>query len=330
MLAFSRSFMHTSRSLEIDFSAHIPRSPGEGQRDELARYLQEIGQRPLLTAEQEQRLARRIQRGLAEQKRAQPDQRIVADGEQAQHQLVEANYRLVVEIARHYRHNNGDLSFLDLIQEGNIGLLRCTRSFDPELGYKFSTYAIWWIRQAVIRAIENAQAIRLPTYICAQLRQIRRAQVHLLQTLGRDPVVSELAGATGLKEARIRTLVSVATLPLSLDQPYHAQENDEQAALGLQLADHDAEPLEESVIQSVQESEVSALLKRLLTAQEYQIVAAHYGLDGQPALNLEEISQALRLTSQQIRRVERHAFAKLRRSRKIRSHYATLLGFDHL
>src|ERR1051326_7389933 len=102
MLAFSRSFTHTSRSLEIDFSAHIPRSPNEGQRDELTRYLQEIGQRPLLTAEQEQRLARRIQRGLTEQKRAQPDPRIIADGKQAHLQLVEANYRLVVEIAQHY------------------------------------------------------------------------------------------------------------------------------------------------------------------------------------------------------------------------------------
>lgn len=328
MIAFSHNITHSLRSGEMDFSVEIPRSHSEEQRDELTRYLQEIGQRPLLTAEQEKSLAQRIQRGLAEQKHAQPDHRIIADGRQAQYQLVEANYRLVVSVAQRYRSQSKGLTFLDLIQEGNIGLLRCTPNFDPDRGYKFSTYAIWWIRQAVLHAIENADTIRLPIYISTQLRRIRQARMHLLQMLGRNPAMSELASVTGLNEARIRALVPVSTSPLSLDQAYHAENSDEAATLGLQLVDRNAEPLEESVIQSVQESEITTLLRHLLTPREYQLVATHYGLDGKPELTLREVSQMFNLTHDQIRQTERRAFAKLRRSRKVRSHYEAFLGCD--
>ena len=328
MIAFSRSFMYTLNLGEMDFSANIPRSPSEEQRDELIRYLQEIGQRPLLTAEQEQSLARCIQRGVAEHKHVHPDHQVIADGKQALSQLVEANYRLVVSVAQRYRNHSKGLTFLDLIQEGNIGLLRCAPNFDPERGYKFSTYAIWWIRAAVIHSIESADAIRLPMHISIQLRQLRQIRLRLLQTLGREPAIGELATATGLEEARIRALVPVSVAPLSLDQTYHTNDGEEPTTLGLQLADGNAKPLEESALQSVQESEVIALLRRILKPHEYQIVAAHYGLDGRPELTLEEMSQALNVTYKQIRLMERRAFAKLRRSRIIRTHYQTLTGFD--
>ncbi len=328
MIAFSSNAAPARSSEGRDFSVNIPHFPGEEQRAELTRYLQEIGQLPLLTAEQEQVLARRIQLGLAEQKRRQPDARIVADGKQAQYQLIEANYRLVVSIAQRYWNHGKGLTLLDLIQEGNIGLLRCAPKFDPDQGCKFSTYATWWIRQAVLRAIESAGAIRLPIYISTQLRRIRQARLYLLQTLDREPAASELAVATGLNEGRIQALVSVSASPLSLDQAYHTEGDDETASLGLQLADRNAEPLEECAVQSVQESEVSALLRRLLTLREYQIVTAHYGLAGKAALTLEELGQALNMEQTQIRQMEKRAFAKLRRSRVIRSHYAVILGGD--
>lgn len=324
----SRSFISAFNSEKMDFSPDIPRSPGEEQRDEVTRYLQEIGYRPLLTSEQEKSLARRIRRGVNEQKRARPNQQVVADGKQAQYQLIEANYRLVVSIAQHYRNHSRGLTFLDLIQEGNIGLLDCTPKFDPERGYKFSTYAIWWIRYAVIRAIEGAGAIRLPMSAALQLRHIRQTRLHFLQTLGREPDIGELAAATELNEARIRALLPVSAAPLSLDQAYQAHESEELAILGAQLADTTAKPLEESVLQNVQEDEVSALLRRLLTDHEYQIIATHYGLAGKPELTLGEMSQALKITQRQIRQVERHAFAKLRRSRIIQAHYQALLGSD--
>lgn len=329
MIAFSLASMRTLDFRTDDISAAIPRSPHDELPDELTRYLQEIGRLPLLSAEQEQSLARRIRRGLAEQKRAQPDQRIIADGEQARQQLVEANYRLVVSVARRYLNHSAGLTLLDLIQEGNIGLIRCAPNFDPERGNKFSTYAIWWIRQAVIRALENAGTIRLPSYISAQLRHIRRARLQLLQTLGRDPALSELAAATGLDEARLRELFPVSVSPLSLDQLYCSENDEEPAALGLQLADRAAEPIEESVIQNAQESEVTALLRRLLTPREYQIIAIHYGLEGKPEMTLEEMGHALNITRERIRQLERHAFAKLRRSHVIRSHYETLFGSGH-
>lgn len=321
MIIFPPGPMQVLSPGEEDFSSDTPRSPGEELPDELALYLQEIRRFPLLTTEQEQHLARCIQHGLAEQKQTQPDSRVIADGKQAQRQLVEANYRLVVSIARRYLSHNMNLTLLDLIQEGNIGLMRCVPSFDPDRGYKFSTYAVWWIRQVMIRAMENASTIRLPSYISTQLRHIRRVRLQLLQTLGRNPIMSELAGATGLDEARIQELFPVSIPLLSLDQEYGAGSGEEPTTLGLLLADRDAEPVEESAVQSAQRCEISALLRCLLTPREYKVVAARYGLEGKPEQTLEEIGLALKVTRERIRQIERGAFAKLRRSGLIRSQY---------
>lgn len=305
-------------------SARLSLSPGAKLPDELTCYLQAIRRFPLLTIEQEQHLARHIQHGLVEQEQAQPDQQVIADGKQAQRQLLEANYRLVVSVARRYLSYSMDLPLLDLIQEGNIGLMRCIPSFDPERGYKFSTYAIWWIRQAVSRAMENAGIIRLPSYLSTQLRCLRQTRSQLLQILGRDPLMSELAGATGLDEERVRELFSVSIPLLSLDQAYGTDGGEEPVVLGLLLADRHAESVEESAVQSAQRSEVSMLLQHLLTPREYQIVAARYGLEGKPEQTLEEVGRALKVTRERVRQIERRAFAKLRRSGVIRSHYETL------
>src|SRR5258707_10907783 len=232
--------MHVCNPGEEDFSSDLPCSPGEELANELTLYLQEIRRFPLLAADQEQHLARRIQHGLAEQKQAQPDHQIVADGKLAQRQLVEANYRLVVSVARRYLHYSLDLTLLDLIQEGNIGLIRCAPNFDPNRGNKFSTYAMWWIRQTMNRALENAGTIRLPVYISTQLRHIRQVRLQLLQSLGRNPVISELAVATGLDEARIEEVFSFFVAPLSLDQAYGAGSGEEPAVLGSLLADRNA------------------------------------------------------------------------------------------
>lgn len=324
MIAFPPGPMQARDPGGEDFSGDVLCAPGEDLPDELTLYLQEIRRFPLVTAEQEQHLARRIQHGLAEQKQTQPDNQIVADGKLAQHQLVEANYRLVVSVARRYLSYGMGLTLLDLIQEGNIGLIRCVPNFDPARGYKFSTYAIWWIRQVMSRALENAGTIRLPVYISTQLRHIRRVRLQLLQSLGRNPVISELALAAGLDEERIQELFPVSVAPLSLDREYRAGGSDEPTALGLLLADHDAESVEESAVQRAQGSEVSALLRHLLTPREYRIVAARYGLDGRPEQTLEEVGRALKVTRERIRQIERGAFIKLRCSGVVRSQYETL------
>ncbi len=326
MIAFPPGPMHVHGPGEEDFSSDIPCSPGEELPDELALYLQEIRRFPLLTAEQEQHVARRIQYGLTEQKQLRPDHQIVADGKLAQRQLVEANYRLVVSVARRYLRYHMELTLLDLIQEGNIGLIRCVPNFDPDRGYKFSTYAMWWIRQVMSRALENAGTIRLPVYISSQLRHIRQVRLQLLQSLGRNPVISELAAATGLDEERIQELFPISVSPLSLDQAYGAGSGEEPMVLGLLIADRNAESVEESAVQRAQGSEVSALLLRLLTPREYQIVAARYGLGGKPEQTLEEVGRAFKVTRERIRQIERGAFAKLRRSGVFRLQYETLLG----
>jgi RNA polymerase primary sigma factor len=325
MIVFPADPMHVlSSEEEEDFSADVLRSPGGELLDEMALYLQEIRRFPLLTGEQEQKLALRIQHGLVELKHGQPDPQVVEDGKLAQCQLVEANYRLVVSIARRYLSSSRTLTLLDLIQEGNIGLIRCVPNFDPGRGCKFSTYATWWIRQVMIRTLENAGTIRLPSYASLQLRRIRQARWQLRQTLGRDPIINELAVATGLDEARIRELFPVSLPPLSLDQAYRAGGDEEPAMLGSLLADRNAELVEESAVERAQGSEVSALLHSLLTPREYQIVAARYGLDGKSEQTLEEVGRALKVTRERIRQIERGAFAKLRRSGVIRSQYETL------
>lgn len=309
---------------EDALSSDITHPPGAKLPDELALYLQEIKRFPLVTVEQEQHLARRIQRGLVAQQQAQPDSQIIRDGQQAQRQLIEANYRLVVSIARRYLRQRMDLTLLDLIQEGNIGLIRCVPNFDPERGYKFSTYATWWIRQMVIRALENAGTIRFPIYVSTQLRQLRQAQWQSLQTQGRELLLDELASATGLDEARIRELAPVSIPPVSLDQTHRTDDGDELAALGSLLTDRNAEPVEERAVQNAYGSEVSALLQGLLTPREYQIIAARNGLQGKPEQTLEEVGRAFNVSRERIRQIERRAFAKLRRSSAIRSHYETL------
>ena len=300
--------------IEEDFSKGVLLPPDEEGSDRIAFYLREIKRIPLLTAEQEQKLARLVQRGLAEQKQVRPDQQVIAEGEQARRQLIEANYRLVVSVARRYLHRHRDLPFWDLIQEGNIGLMHCVPNFDPDRGYRFSTYAIWWIRQAVIRAIENTGMIRLPSHISTRLQHLRRAHRELLLRLGRDPTFAELAAATGLNEASIQELVPLSVAPVSLDQPYQVDEGEELAPFGVFLRECDAEPVETVAIRQVQEAELSTLLRRLLTAREYQIISAHYGLDGKPEQTFEEIGRKFGVGRERVRQIEAQALRKLRSS----------------
>lgn len=314
MITFPSRPLSTRKSAQEASSERIPLPPDEKLSDDIVTYLREIKRFPLLTAEQEQELARRLRRGLAERKRARPDQRIIDEGEQARLQLIEANYRLVVSVARRYVGRCMDLTFLDLIQEGNLGLMHCVADFDPDLGYRFSTYAIWWIRQAVIRAIENAGLIRLPGHTYKRLRCIRQARLALLQTLGRDPDFAELAAATGLDEAHIQELVAVSVTPLSLDQPYDGERGEELVTLGVFLCDDDTEPVEMVAMQNMQETALSTLLHNLLTTREYQVISARYGLNGASEQTLDELSQRFNVSRERIRQIEIAALRKLRSS----------------
>jgi RNA polymerase primary sigma factor len=263
----------------------------EPSLDSLRLYLRSIGRVDLLTAQQEVALAKRIERGDMVAKR----------------QMVEANLRLVVSIAKGYLGRG--LSFLDLIQEGSLGLIRAVEKFDYRRGYKFSTYATWWIRQAVTRAIaDKARTIRIPVHMVEKLNRVAHVERQLVQRLGREPEPDEIADELQWTVREVRDILRVAQLPVSLEKPVGDEEESE---LGDFVADDGiTEPFEEASEHLQREGVRKAL--NVLPERERQVIELRYGLSGMEPLTLEEVGQAFGVTRERIRQIENNTLKKLK------------------
>jgi RNA polymerase primary sigma factor len=263
----------------------------EPSLDSLRLYLRSIGQVDLLTAAQEVELAKRIERGDMLAKR----------------QMVEANLRLVVSIAKGYLGRG--LSFLDLIQEGSLGLIRAVEKFDYRRGYKFSTYATWWIRQAVTRAIaDKARTIRIPVHMVEKLNRVSHVERQLVQRLGREPEPAEVAAELRWSLVEVRDILRVAQLPVSLEKPVGDEDESE---LGDFVADEEvAEPFEEASEHLQREGVRRAL--EALPERERQVIELRYGLSGLEPLTLEEVGRTFGVTRERIRQIETSTLKKLR------------------
>ncbi|MCA9969212.1 MAG: sigma-70 family RNA polymerase sigma factor [Anaerolineales bacterium] len=292
--------------------------------DFLELYRQEITNKELLTAAQEQQLAREIETGLAAEARLQqePDldaaerqqlQQAAALGRQARESLAHANTRLVISIAKRYRGQG--LDFLDLIQEGNAGLLIAINKFEYRRGNRFSTYATWWIRQCITRALANqGRTIRLPAHLTAHVRRLYLATQALEQTHGRPPRVEELAAELRIPPKRVQWLQQIARTPLYLEQP--AGETGD-ANLGDFIADEQALKPTEAVAEQVLAEEIRQILREL-TPREALIVRLRFGLDGHEPHTLKEIGEMLQLSRERIRQLEKEILSKLRQPRYAR------------
>ncbi|MHA6619033.1 sigma-70 family RNA polymerase sigma factor [Pseudonocardia sp. DLS-67] len=283
-------------------------------------YLNGIGKTALLTAAQEVELARRIEAGVFAQhvldesapgeldKQYAADLRaIVRDGRRARNHLLEANLRLVVSLAKRY--TGRGMPLLDLIQEGNLGLIRAVEKFDYTKGFKFSTYATWWIRQAITRGMaDQARTIRLPVHLVEQVNKLARIKRDLHQKLGRDATHEELATESGIAEEKIADLLDHARDPVSLDMPVGSEE---EAPLGDFIEDGEATDAETTVISHLLHDDLRRVLATL-EDREQQVIRMRYGLDdGQPR-TLDQIGRRFGLSRERVRQIEREVMAKLR------------------
>jgi RNA polymerase primary sigma factor len=279
-------------------------------------YLREIGRVPLLTAEDEVELAKSIEAGLfADEKlrggslegaEAADFESLVAEGDRAKQRLIEANLRLVVSIAKRYIGRG--LVFLDLIQEGNLGLIRAVEKFDYTRGYKFSTYATWWIRQAITRAIaDQARTIRVPVHMVETINKLARVQRQLHQDLGREATPDEIAAEMGIEPERVADIQRIAQEPVSLQSPIGEEESD----LGDFIEDADAVvPIEAAAFIMLQD-QLERVLDEL-SRREQRIIQLRFGLtDGHPR-TLEEVGREFGVTRERIRQIESKTLAKLR------------------
>jgi RNA polymerase primary sigma factor len=263
----------------------------EPSLDSLRLYLRSIGRVDLLTADQEIELARRIERGDMVAKR----------------HMVEANLRLVVSIAKGYLGRG--LSFLDLIQEGSLGLIRAVEKFDYRRGYKFSTYATWWIRQAVTRAIaDKARTIRIPVHMVEKLNRVTHVERQLVQRLGREPEPAEIAAELKVSVREVRDILRVAQMPVSLEKPIGDEEESE---LGDFVADESTEEPFDSATENLQREDIQRALDAL-PERERQVIELRYGLRGHEPLTLEEVGRAFGVTRERIRQIENNTLKKLK------------------
>jgi len=296
--------------------------------DTVGLYLKEIGHIPLLTAQEEVTLAKRIEKGVSALKRLNangvtPKRRVelereLAIGRAAREHLITANSRLVISIAKKYIGRG--VPFLDLIQEGNIGLIRAARKFDYRRGHKFSTYATWWIRQAVTRAIaDQGRTIRVPVHMGDQINKLIRVSHQLTQELGRDPAPEELAEALEIPVKKAEQMIQVARRPISLETP---TDEDEDSVLGDFIEDEDSVQPAEVVTYNLLKKQIQDILSTL-PPREVRILQLRYGLlDGQ-SYTLEEVGKKLGVTRERVRQIEAQALSRLRHpthSRKLRDY----------
>jgi len=270
--------------------------------DPVRMYLKEIGKVPLLTSAQEIDLAQRMEQG----------------DEQAKKQLVEANLRLVVSIAKRYVGRG--MLFLDLIQEGNLGLIKAVEKFDYRKGYKFSTYATWWIRQAITRAIaDQARTIRIPVHMVETINKLIRVSRQLLQDLGREPKPEEIAREMDITEEKVREILKIAQEPVSLETPIGEEED---SHLGDFIPDEDVlAPADSAAFSLLKEQLVEVL--HTLTVREQKVLRLRFGLDDGRARTLEEVGKKFQVTRERIRQIEAKALRKLRhpsRSKKLKDY----------
>ncbi len=285
--------------------------------DTIGLYLKEVGRVPLLTAEEEVELAQRIERGrLAREelargnvspRRRQELQHLIEDGWAAREHLITANSRLVISVAKKYMGRG--VPFLDLIQEGNIGLIRAAKKFDYRRGHKFSTYATWWIRQAVTRAIaDQGRTIRVPVHMGDQINKLLRVQHQLTQRLGRDPSVDELANSLEVTPQKVENMIQVARRPLSLETP---TDDEEDSVLGDFIQDEEVPAPDESATYNLLREHLDGVLNTL-PPREVRILQLRYGLlDGQ-AYTLEEVGRKMGVTRERVRQIEAQALSRLR------------------
>jgi len=296
--------------------------------DSISLYLKEIGRVPLLTAAEEVSLAKRMERGkIARQKLTQgvddPTEREmlladVKDGQAAHEHLIKANSRLVVSVAKKYVGRG--VPFLDLIQEGNIGLIRAVKKFDYTRGYKFSTYATWWIRQAVTRAIaDQGRTIRVPVHMYEQINRLTRTSRQLVQELGRDPTTEEIADRLEVPPRKVEQIIRVSQRPLSLEMPV-GEEAD--SYLGDFIEDAEAESPTDSASQTMLHGVIDEIFESL-TPREVRILQLRFGLVDGYSYTLEEVGKKFGVTRERIRQIEAQALGRLRhpsRSRKLRDY----------
>ena len=285
-----RTTMRRRRSEEQDENAVNTTDAGES--DAVMTYLREIGRVPMITHDREIELAKRIEMGDRE----------------AMKQFILANLRLVVSIAKRYVGRG--LTLLDLIQEGNIGLIRAVQRYDWRRGHRFSTHATWWIRQAISRAVaDKGRTIRLPVYANTALNRIRRERQRLLQELGREPTEEELAAATGLDPIRMVELQAAPGAPVSLELPVG---EDEEQELGDVLADTESASPEDLATTQTLKDEVQRVLEAVLTPRERLVLQLRFGLGNSQAHPLEQVGRELGITRERVRQIEAGALAKLR------------------
>ena len=294
--------------------------------DSISLYLKEIGRIPLLTAEQEVSLAKRMEAGRLAKRRLSKERLsteerdrlrdIVRDGKAAQEHLIKANSRLVVSVAKKYVGRG--VPFLDLIQEGNIGLIRAVKKFDYRRGYKFSTYATWWIRQAVTRAIaDQGRTIRVPVHMYEQINRLARVSRQLVQELGRDPTVEEIAEELGVSPKKVERTIKVSQRPLSLEMPV-GEEDD--SFLGDFIEDSEAPSPTDQASQQLLRDQIDDIFVSL-TPREVRILQLRFGLVDGYSYTLEEVGKKFGVTRERIRQIEAQALGRLRhpsRSRKLR------------
>jgi RNA polymerase primary sigma factor len=285
-----RTAMRRRRSEDQDENTINPADAGES--DAVMTYLREIGRVPMITHDREIELAQNIEAGDRE----------------AMKQFILANLRLVVSIAKRYVGRG--LTLLDLIQEGNIGLIRAVQRYDWRRGHRFSTHATWWIRQAISRAVaDKGRTIRLPVYVNTALNRIRRERQRLLQELGREPTELELAEATGLDPIRMVELQSAPGAPVSLELPVG---EDEEQELGDVLADTESASPEDLATTQTLKDEVQRVLESVLTPREQLVLQLRFGLGNGQAHPLEQVGRELGITRERVRQIEAGALAKLR------------------
>ncbi|MGV0334442.1 sigma-70 family RNA polymerase sigma factor [Corynebacterium kroppenstedtii] len=321
---------HVSTTTEVNGDPGRRANNNENPSADLVRvYLNGIGRTALLNAEDEVELSQRIEAGLYSQHLLESDEQftpakkrdlkaIAKDGRAARAHLLEANLRLVVSLAKRY--TGRGMPLLDLIQEGNLGLIRAVEKFDYTKGFKFSTYATWWIRQAITRGMaDQSRTIRLPVHLVEQVNKLSRIKREMYQHLGREATNEELAEESGIDESKIDLLLKQSRDPVSLDMPVGT---DEEAPLGDFIEDSEATDAEEAVVASLRHSDIRTVLATL-EKREQDVIRLRFGLDDGVPRTLDQIGREFGLSRERVRQIEREVMAKLRkgeRADKLRSY----------